>query len=122
MDMSRYIMFYKTIIEMIIMENNKRRSARLLQIICRRQQMKKNIYLQIKRYQNMIMNVLEHQMSLSPMNLTEFCFEDISTRRIWMKHRSYHFWNHIVLNTYDEAQWLESFRIKRTILFVMSCD
>jgi len=106
-------MFYKNIIEMIIMENNKRRSTRLLQIIRRRQQMKKNIYLQIKRYQNVSMNVLQHQMSLLPMDLADICFEDVSNKRIWMKHRSYHFWNHIVLNTYDEAQWLESFRMRK---------
>jgi len=60
----------------------------------------------------MSMNVLQHQLSLSPMDLAEFCFED-SNRRIWMKHRSYHFWNHIVLNTYDEAQWLEYFRMRK---------
>lgn len=30
-----------------------------------------------------------------------------------MKRRSYHFCNYIVLNTYDEAQWLESFRMRK---------
>ncbi|TGZ45962.1 uncharacterized protein [Temnothorax longispinosus] len=118
MNALQYTELFKSMIQMMVIENNKRRTARLLKIIHRRQQVWKRIHLQIKRSLNLIMNV-QHQMLLPPMNLAEFCF--VSNRRLWMKRRSYHFWDDIVLNTYDDAQWLESFRMRKDT-FNKLCD
>lgn len=45
----------------------------------------------------------------------------IQYRRIWMKNRSYEFWDSIVLNHYTDMEWLESFRMSK-MSFLKLCD
>lgn len=45
----------------------------------------------------------------------------IQYRRIWMKIRSYKFWESIVLNHYTDSEWLESFRMSK-MSFLKLCD
>ena len=42
-------------------------------------------------------------------------------RTVWMYERSAHWWNHIVLETFTDSDWLENFHVSRTA-FVYLCS
>lgn len=56
--------------------------------------------------------------------VTSLLFETVGSRMprtVWMYERSAHWWNHIVLETFTDSDWLENFRVSRTT-FVYLCS
>ncbi|KAG5878238.1 hypothetical protein JTB14_000727 [Gonioctena quinquepunctata] len=69
----------------------------------------------LKRSQELRMKQLHSIMALcsTSLGILPLKYE----RSLWMKPRSNDFWETIVLNEFDEARWVESFRMKKKTFF-----
>lgn len=91
----------------IIMEKNKNIVS--LNIRRRRKKMWDIIH-QLHKMQKVML--MEYMKMFPMVNIFEMYFNTINIeKRIWMKTRSNHFWNDIVLCTYTDSDWIESFRM-----------